>query len=136
MTTITTADLAREVGMTPKTIRAAINRGDLLAVRVSKGSGRTKQATEFVITRRAADDWKVRRTERTTGVPMTKIVETQERRRHRGAYFDTKDVVESEELARDALKGDERAREQLRQPWEQGGLGLTRWWNREAGDVV
>lgn len=146
MTTITTIDLAKEVQLTGKSIRMAIHRGDLLATRISKGLGRTASATEFVITRAAADDWKARREARAPGVPYAKAVDAQgKRRRDSGhAFFMTKDDDEDEDhyghritvMKQSALKGDERAREQLKQPWEQGGVALSRWWNADVGEVV
>ena len=143
METITTIDLAKEVGLTGKSIRMAIHRGDLRATRISKGLGRSASATEFVISREAADGWKARRTARKVGVPGPAIEEAQaaQRRRSNGhAYFESQDddsrEKQREQLKSDALSGMQYAREKLRLPWEQGGVALVRWWRRGVGEIV
>lgn len=146
MSTISTIELAREVKITPKSIRLAIRRGDLLATRISKGLGRSSSATEFVISRSAADDWKARRKARISGVPYAKAAEAQGKRRKDSghAFFMTKDDEEDEGhcshritvLKQSALEGDERAREQLKEPWERGGVALTRWWRDGVGEII
>lgn len=143
MSTITTIELAKEVGLTSKSIRLAIHRGDLRATRISKGLGRSASATEFVIRREDANEWGARRAARKVGVPYPMIGEAQSQRRlsNHCAYFaaqdgenGNKDTVE--QLKRDALSGIEHARAQLRLPWEQGGLSLVRWWNVDVGEIV
>jgi hypothetical protein len=141
--TVTTVDLAKEVGLTGRSIRLAIHRGDLQATRISKGLGRTASATEFVIKRKDADDWKARRAERKRGVPYPAVLEGQKQRRdsNHHAYLEAKDSGDSykdavERWKREALAGNEQARQQLRLPWEQGGLALARWWRAGVGDIV
>lgn len=146
MTTITTSELAKEVGLTSKSIRQAIHRGDLLATRVSKGAKRTAQAMEFVVSREAADDWKARRAAHQSGLPFSAVIEAQTARRNVNSHanFQSKDEsigsnfhAESvERWKHEALEGSTKAREQLRQPWECGGIGLTRWFRAGVGEIV
>jgi len=131
MSTITTIELAKEVGLTPKSIRTAVHRGDLRATRISKGRGHTASATEFVIQRSEADDWKARRAEkRGRGMSYPNIIEDQAQRRQANQGSDV------EQLTRAALAGLTQAKMQLRKPWEEGGISLVRWWNRDVGEVV
>jgi hypothetical protein len=44
--------------------------------------------------------------------------------------------AEREALKRSALEGDVDARLRLKLPWEQGGMQVAKWWNREAGTIV
>ena len=143
MTTITAVELAKEVGLTGKSIRLAIHRGDLRAARISKGAGRTASTTEFVIRRDDADDWKARRAERKVGKAYPTIEEAQAQRRQSNghAYFLAQDGEDSREkalerLKRDALNGSEPARARLRLPWEQGGISLAKWWRADVGEIV
>lgn len=143
---MTTIEVAQIVGVTVPSVRAAIKRGDLLATRVPKGAAQAANALEFHITQEAADDWKARREARTPGVPYAKAAEAQSNRRKDNghAFFISQDGDKDTGhynhkitvMKQSALKGDEQAREQLRQPWEQGGIGLSRWWNKEAGEIV
>lgn len=142
---MTTIEVASIIGVSIKSVCAAIKRGDLRATRVYKGRMATANAMEFHITQEAAEDWKARREARTLGVPYAKAADAQRKRRKDsgGAYFMSKDDEQDDHYGRritalkqSALKGDEQAREQLRQPWERGGVALTRWWNAEVGDVV
>lgn len=141
--TITTIELAKEVGLTGKSIRMAVHRIALRATRVSKGLGRTASATEFVIYREEADNWKQRRMEKKRGVPYPVVEETQAQRRQSNhhAFFASQDgedgrELKLERLKRDALKGSEQARSTLRLQWEQGGVALVRWWRRGVGEIV
>lgn len=138
--TITTIELAKEAGITPKAIRCAVHRGDLRATRVTKGQGRTASATEFRIRREDADNYLRRRAERKTGVPHSTLIAVQQERRrgNLGAYFENndQDKQRTEQWKRDALKGNSFAVERLRQPWEQGGVSLLRWWSREKGEII
>lgn len=143
--TTTTIELAREVGVTGKAIRSAIRRGDLRATALKKGVGRSPFATEYVIQRSDADDWKLRREAKVTGTPYPDIEARQQRVRalNHGAYayFDSHDdegkrKSEIRKLKADALKGNLAARERLKLPWEQGGLSVLRWWRAGIGDVV
>lgn len=137
METITTIELAREVGLTPKSVRLSIHRGDLRATRISKGLGRTASATEFVIQREEADDWKARRSERKLGAPYPAVMAGQEQRRslNHQAYFNAKEGEDSysekvEAWKRDAMRGIEEAKEGLR------GIGLKVWWRASVGEIV
>ena len=141
--TVTTVELAKEVGLTGKSIRLAIHRGDLFATRIRKGSGRTASATEFVIQRSDADDWKARRAARKVGIPGPTIEEAQAQRRQANghAYFLAQDGEgerngQVERLKRDALNGSEAARERLREDWQRGGVSLLRWWRRGIGEII
>jgi hypothetical protein len=143
MTTVTTIELAKGVGLTPKSIRLAIHRGDLRATRISKGQGRSASATEFVIQRSEADDWKARRAARKVGKRNPAIEEAQEQRcrsKHY-AFFASRDSTDDdtdtvEQLKRAALSGVAQAQARLRLPWEQGGVALSRWWRRGVGEIV
>lgn len=134
--TCTTIELAKEEGLTGKSIRLAIHRGDLFATRIRKGSGRTASATEFVIQRSDADDWKARRAARKVGIPYPVVIAEQSQRRalNHHAYFDAKEgdsyKDKVERWKRDALSGIEQAKESLR------GIGLKAWWRAGVGTVV
>jgi hypothetical protein len=143
VSTVTTIGLAREVGLTPKAVRCAIHRGDLRATRIKKRLGRVASAAEFVIQRQEADDWKARRSARKGGGKFAPSANTQDGRRRSDhyAYFAAQDDEDGrdqrlDQLKRDALGGLEQARTQLRQPWEQGGIGLVRWWRAGIGEIV
>jgi hypothetical protein len=143
MTTVTTVDLAKEVGLTPKAVRCAIHRGDLQATRVIRGLGRVASATEFVIQRADADDWKARRSAKRGGpFAMSAAQQDQRRRFAQHGYFATKDdedddrKVAIDRLKRDALAGIPFAREQLREDWERGGVSLLRWWRKGIGEII
>lgn len=141
---MTTIEVASIIGVSVKSVRAAINRGDLLATRAYRGRMATASAIEFHITQEAAEDWKARREARTLGVSYAKAADAQRKRRKDsgGAYFTSDDEQDDHygrritALKQSALKGNEQAREQLRQPWERGGIGLSRWWNADVGEVV
>lgn len=138
---MTTSELAREVHVTPKTIRSAILRGDLRAVRMSKGTGRTPQATEFSISRAAADEWIARRTTRhTSTLPSILAAQEQRRRSSSRMYFTSHDEDDNAEtvadLTRSALAGDEASRERLRAPQEDGGMALSRWYRAGVGEIL
>lgn len=143
---MTSIEVAHLTGVSVKSVRAAIHRGDLLATRAAKGRMAAANALEYHITQEAADDWKARRDARTPGRPYEKAADAQgKRRRDSGhAYFMAKDDEGDEGhyghritvMKLSALKGDEQARKQLRQPWERGGIALTRWWNAAVGEVV
>ena len=131
------------MGLTGKSVRLAIHRGDLRATRISKGLGRSASATEFVIQRADADDWKARRAERKVGKAYPTIEEAQAQRRQSNghAYFLAQDGEDSREkalerLKRDALNGSEPASERLREDWQRGGVSLLRWWRRGIGEII
>jgi len=128
MTTITTADLALEVGLTPKAIRGAVQRGELRVTRHARG----REQAVFTIDRADADEWKAQRAAKRK--PCQEKEAAPQRPRHQGAFFPNQDAFDlrshSPIWQRDALAGDEGAKEMLRQ------IGMTVWWNREAGSIL
>jgi hypothetical protein len=141
MGTITTIELAKEAQLTPKSIRQAIERDELRATRL--GRGRMQQT--FVIQREDADTWIRWRAERKVKralPPRRTGGRLRVSRPEQTAFFPNRDdetMHNGDQFERwkgDALRGDVDARLRLKLPWEQGGMQVVKWWNREAGTII
>lgn len=139
-TTLTTIELAAHVGLTPKAIRSAIQRGELRATRLGRG----RIQNTFVIQREDADAWIKWRAERKIkrAIPSVrqKGVRVDPKAEHFGFFpnhdEDTMERDWIEDMKRAALQGDQQAKDRLQLPWEDGGIGLKIWIAARIGTEI
>ena len=138
---MTLQELAAETGLTVKTLRGYIRDGRLRATPLVKG----RMQRTFDVAREQADTWLAWREHRKVTRVLPSVIQRAARlQAEKLAYFPNDDVVAMnfDVLAtRDALKqaaldGDVDARLKLKLPWEQGGMQVVSWWNREAGTII
>ena len=138
---MTIEELAAETKLAKKTIRKYISEGHLKASFVWRG----RIHKTFEITRDQADTWLAlwahRKITRTLPSVMQKGARAQKELSIDGRDSDmlvlSRDFgAEREALKRSALNGDVDARLRLKLPWEQGGMQVVTWWNREAGTII
>ena len=138
---MTTIDLAVEAGVTPKSVRLAIKNGYLRATRKRRG----REQNTFVVSRADADVWLKGREAKKGGKslpPPRQAGIFRDREKESFGYFRTRDdehmlgMDTVERLKRAALNGNQRAKEQLQQPWEDGGIGLRVWQRAGIGGNV
>lgn len=138
---MTLQELAKETGLTKKTLRKYIHEGQLKATFVWRG----RIHKTFDVTRDQADTWLAWRAHR-------KVTRTLPSDIQRGAKpqkelsIDGRDSdmfalnrdfgTEREALKRAALDGYVDARLRLTLPWHEGGMQVVKWWNREAGTII
>ena len=129
---MTIQELAKETGLTKKTLRKYISEGQLKATFVWRG----RIHKTFAVTRDQADTWLAWRAHR-KGTRTLPSVLQRGAKPQKELSIDGRDSdmlvlsrdfgAEREAVKRAALNGDVDARLRLKLPWEQGGIGLTVW---------